>query len=317
MARWHYGIVLALIAVSASVPSLSVADDDIASKAGIRCLTHAPDAADYWAVYLPEGQTVLFSRTAFGSKTSRLYVVPTAGGEARPFMQDVANVSATRANVSLKNHVIAFTNVTSFNTSDVWLVDGDGSHPRALSIHGVSKQTIYPSWYPDGKSFALMDVDKEVLQRVDVQHGTATPITQHDQVLTGMPSVSPDGTCVAFAGQKNNGRPYVQQNNVIWLTCQSGGTRPLESHPQQGRAPSWSPDGKRIAFESNRDSPHALLYALFIIRRDGTGIQRVTPYEINANHPVWSPDGKNLLFSARQSKEYGRFGPGIATMAVP
>ena len=71
----------------------------------------------------------------------------------------------------------------------------------------------------------------------------------------------------------------------------------MENPPLQGRAPVWSPDGKRIAFESDRGSPDAH-YAIFIMNRDGTGLVQVTDYALNASHPVWSRDGKHMVFMA-------------------
>lgn len=70
----------------------------------------------------------------------------------------------------------------------------------------------------------------------------------------------------------------------------------VEEEPIQGRAPVWSPDGQRIAFESDRGSAEGL-YAIFLINADGRGLVQITDYALNATHPVWSPDGQSIVFA--------------------
>jgi Tol biopolymer transport system component len=139
-----------------------------------------------------------------------------------------------------------------------------------------------------------------VIKRLDIKTGVVSTITDHNKVLTGMPSVSPNGEWIAFAGQQYHGQKYDQTQNIIWISDENGVARPVEANPAQGRAPTWSPDGKRLAFESNRASPEGQ-YSIFLINVDGTGLTQITDQDLNADHPVWSPDGSQLAFSARAS----------------
>lgn len=293
--------------------------DRSASEA--RFLTVDPSARDYWPCFSPDGKTVLFSRTSDGGKTWELFVVPTSGGEAHRLTHSPLPVSATRASWSRRKNMIAFTGTPKDQDvrggkSTIWLINRDGTQPRQLSSTGLSDRVVYPSWYPDGESLAVMDVADEVIKRIDRRRGTAVTVSNHEQVLTGMPSVSPDGQWIAFAGQKNVGQAYDQAKNSIWLVSNTGDLRNLEATPSQGRTPAWSPDGQWLAFESDRDSPNQL-YAAFIINRNGTGLRRVTPYELDANHPVWSPDAKHLVFSARYTKDKNTTGIAIMDVTKP
>jgi dipeptidyl aminopeptidase/acylaminoacyl peptidase len=250
---------------------------------------------DYWPCFSPDGKTVLFSRTTDGGKSWTLMRVPASGGEAVPFFSQPLSVSATRADWGRTGKVV-FTGTASDGSNGVWIADSDGRNAHAVTITGASNQLFYPSWYPDGKSLAMMDGGALTTIRVDASGGAAIALTDRAQVMTGMPSVSPDGSAVVFAGQKNAGQSYNQEENAIWVRT-AAGAMPVENPPLQGRAPVWSPDGKRIAFESDRGSPDAH-YAVFIVNRDGTGLVQVTDYALDATHPVWSRDGKHMVFMA-------------------
>ena len=56
--------------------------------------------------------------------------------------------------------------------------------------------------------------------------------------------------------------------------------------------PVWSPDGTKIAFQSNRDGN----FEIYVMNADGSGQTRLTTNEANDVHPDWSPSGDRLVF---------------------
>ena len=266
---------------------------------------------DLWPCFSPDGARILFSRRTAGGW--ELLVVSVDGGAAGKLARSPLPVAATRANWS-KQNLIAFTGTSSSGASGIWIIDADGSNARALRWDGLSNQMFYPSWFPDGEQLAAMDAEHLVIKRFDLRKGNVASLTDSRQVLTGMPSVSPDGKAIVFAGQINAGQQYDQSKNEIWVAEGSGAPHRLESESAQGRAPTWSPSGKQIAFESTRGSDSGL-YAVFVIHADGTGLIQVTERALNADHPVWSPDGLRLAFSAHSPT--GMNNRGVALIDAP
>ncbi len=59
-------------------------------------------------------------------------------------------------------------------------------------------------------------------------------------------------------------------------------------------SPAWSPDGKQIAFLSNRDGD----WDVYVINTDGTGLRRLTDNTARDASPDWSPDGKKIVYES-------------------
>ena len=60
--------------------------------------------------------------------------------------------------------------------------------------------------------------------------------------------------------------------------------------------PAWSPDGRSVAFESNRQGTSAV----FVVEVESRALRRLTPADADAFQPGWSPDGRRIVFGMKR-----------------
>ncbi len=111
------------------------------------------------------------------------------------------------------------------------------------------------------------------------------------------PAISPDGSRIAF-----------RFRSQLWIASASGGAaQALTPSGFYSGSPVWSPDGKTLAFASNRFGP----MNIFAVPSDGGEAKRLTWYSRNERPTGFSPDGKSVLFNSP------RRGDAVGTFAVP
>jgi dipeptidyl aminopeptidase/acylaminoacyl peptidase len=110
------------------------------------------------------------------------------------------------------------------------------------------------------------------------------------------PRISPDGRRAAVGNIDNNGPN-------IWVVDLSGASSMRRlTFGGKNRHPEWSPDGERIAFQSDREGD----LGIFWQRADGNGTaERLTKADKDVAHAPesWAPDGKRLLLSVTNGKD--------------
>jgi len=114
------------------------------------------------------------------------------------------------------------------------------------------------------------------------------------------PQVSPDGQWVAYVLTLVD-KAENRSNSDIWIVSTKGGdSKQLTQSPKQDRHPRWSPDGRWIAFESNRGGSTQI----YVISPDGGEARQVTKISTEASQAIWSPDSKQLAFVSSVFPEY-------------
>jgi dipeptidyl aminopeptidase/acylaminoacyl peptidase len=115
--------------------------------------------------------------------------------------------------------------------------------------------------------------------------------------FVGDPQVSPDGSRIAFVVTTLS-EERDEYLSSIWVVEAAGGfPRRFTTGPRRDTAPRWSPDGKRLAFISERETKKK--GQLYVMPANGGEAARLTELRHGAADPVWSPDGTRLAFVAR------------------
>ncbi|MGP8245777.1 MAG: hypothetical protein ACLQVN_14820 [Bryobacteraceae bacterium] len=197
----------------------------------------------------------------------------------------------------------------------LFLANADGSNERALLPADSLDYT--PSFSTDGKwiVFTSERGGSADIYRIHPDGSGLEQLTD-DPAFDDQGALSPDGSTLAFVSTREGGFANLWLQD---LSSPSRHARPVAKTNAGSFRPSWSPDGKWIAFTSDRDTRRArwdggweLIQstALYIVRPDGSSLRRLTELGGYAGSPRWSPDGRRIVFyrSTPQDVYPGRFG---------
>jgi TolB protein len=172
------------------------------------------------------------------------------------------------------------------NYSGIRLMEADGSHIQELT-YGFS-----PVWSPVSDQIAYYadhpptDLNSDVLL-VNADGHAYHRLTDNPLNDWG-PTWSPDGTQIAYVSSRDgNDEIYVMQvdsADCAVLACDQSPKR-LTFNSAMDSAPAWSPDGRYIAFQSERDG-HSEIY---LMGSDGSRVQRLTFGDADNRFPTWGP----------------------------
>ena len=260
----------------------------IAVSPGLRTLS-IRTAAFTWA---PGGEALIASQRLKAVFALRLYRFPIFGGPEQAITEGPDGAQDVSPAFSPDGRWLAFLRWENGATYALWAVPQPSGKPRLLVTSPVPITTF--AWKPDSRTI--------------VYGGGAISTGELRQVtLEGRHTLAPfalEGPSDQITIATNGGRlAYVLQNldANIWRVP-LGRIREKDSPPlaklfasvREEMDPAISPDGKSIAFVSNR-SGH---WNLWTGNADGSGLRELAAQSLLPFHPAWSLDGRQIAFDS-------------------
>jgi len=216
--------------------------------------------------------------------------------------------------------------------TSVWMIPSAGGKPIRMTAEGYSASR--PRWSPDGKflSFQANRNDKKTqIWTLDLRGGDSRQLTSIEQGIVSY-DWSPDGSRILLTirdpetdkkaksdkKEKEKPKPWVidrlqfKRDNIGYLDrrrahlyvfdLETKKTRQITSGDFDDSQAVWSPDGKLVAFVSNRtEEPDGNSNTdIWIVSADNTDqgktLLQVTTNPGSDRQPAWSPDGSKICF---------------------
>lgn len=253
----------------------------------------------------PDGQFVAFTVNSTNLKedkaSTRVWMVSAAGGDAIPLT--VEGVSSSHQRWSPDGRYLAFLSEREEGKTQVYLLNRLGGEAQRLTDTAQDVESF--AWSPDGKRLVLVlrDPSPEELEAAanKGKDGAEDKPVLGKKAKTQRPWVIDrllfKADTVGYLDRRRTHLYVFELATKLLLQVTSG--------DYDDSDPAWSPDGKQMAFSSNRAKPDPdAVYGskIWVVAADNTnkGASLTQVATLGEQHsPTWSPDGKWLAYTVK------------------
>ena len=201
----------------------------------------------------------------------------------------VTNVPTASAGDGPTGHIVFTCQIYKYQSSDqICIMNTDGSGYRRLTTDD-SKRHFYPSLSPNGKKVLYSSYRENNVYEIyayELSDGSVDRLTNRIGVLTA-PEYSPDGKYITFTRWNPNSDKYQI------MVMEKNGDNPTNIPLIEGWDPTWSPDGNRILYASEKNGP----IQLFTVKENGKGLKQISNLPAMRGRSDWSDLGEIVTYS--------------------
>lgn len=241
----------------------------------------------------PDGKYLAVADSESAGDLTSIYLISPDDGSRKRLTQRPAQFNGDwDPKFSPNGEWVSFIRSTNFAVEDVYIIPITGGEPRRLTNDGRELSGL--DWTADGREivFSSKRGGSYGLWRVAIDGGSPEPLPGAGDNAR-QPAVSPQGNYLAYL--------FVGSDSNIWRAPGPNAkdktlapTKLIESTRNEG-SPRYSPDGKKIAFASDRTGGTEV----WVCDSEGHNQVQLTKFGGHAGAPRWSPDGKDIVLDAR------------------